>query len=396
MAPMAWTLRPARLIAVLVLLVAAGGASLAVPYVRAASLFVRVANLGGRVEALADRSARTITLQPPRTIPTRHGDVPAQFYEPDGAVTRTAILIPGIHSFGIREPRLMALSRDLAGSGVRVITVALPDLTQYRITPAATDVIEDAVTWVTGQPALAPDGRVGIVGISFAGGLSIVAAGRAGIRGKLAYVVSFGGHADLPRVMRYLATGEEASVRGIVTHPPHDYGVAVILYSLADRGVVPAEQVQPLREGVSTFLLASQLTLVDMAQANAMFAKARDMAKALPEPAATYMTYVNDRNVTKLGPVLAPQLGALGADDPALSPARAPRAPAAPIFLLHGREDTVIPAVESAVLADHLRDRKVDVTLLLSDLITHAEVDKTSAASETWRLVSFWAGILKR
>jgi hypothetical protein len=38
------------------------------------------------------------------------------------------------------------------------------------------------------------------------------------------------------------------------------------------------------------------------------------MARALPEPAGTYMTYVNDRNVKQLGPVLVPFLHALGAD----------------------------------------------------------------------------------
>ena len=82
-------------------------------------------------------------------------------------------------------------------------------------------------------------------------------------------------------------------------------------------------QVEPLREGVRTFLLASQLTLVDMKQADATFARARDMAAALPEPSATLLNYVNDRNVEKLGPALVPYLVRLGADSPAASPERA-------------------------------------------------------------------------
>ena len=246
--------------------------------------------------------------------------MPVQFYEPAGDVRRTVLIIPGIHAMGINEPRLKTLAADLAGSGVRAVTMALPDLTMYRITPRATDTIEDAVAWLAGQHDLAPDGRVGVLGVSFSGGLAIAAAGRDGIRDKLAYVVSFGGHGDLPRVMRYLATGEEAAVDGVAVHPPHDYGVAVILYGLADRGVVPAEQVEPLRDGIRTFLVASQLTLVSTEQANAKFAEAREKATHLPEPARTYLTYVNDRNVAKLGPALEPFLDALGATDPALSP----------------------------------------------------------------------------
>jgi hypothetical protein len=376
--------------------VAAVLAYLSVPYVRAASLFVRVAHLGGRVEAFAATQARTVIVLPPHMVPVRGGVVAAQFYRPDGRISRSALLIPGIHSMGINEPRLTALAKDLAGSGVMVMTLALPDLQHYQLTTQSTDVIEDAVGWMTSRSDLASDGRIGLIGISFAGGMSVVAAGRPSIRDKLAYVVSFGGHADLPRVLHYLATGEEITLPGVKTVPPHDYGVAVILYQFADQGIVPAEQVAPLRKGIETFLYASQLTLVDMNQANATFEKAREYAKTLPEPARTYMTYVNDRNVKKLGPALVPFLNASGVDTPTLSADRSPSVPSAPVFLLHGSEDSVIPTTESVLLADYLRSHGVEVHLLISELITHAEVDRTAAAADTWRLISFWANVLKR
>ena len=378
------------------LLIGAAATYLAAPYARAASLFVRAAHPGGRVERAASMYAYAVSVGTRHTVPTRYGDVAAQFYRPSGAISRSVLLVPGIHSMGIDEPRLTALASDLAGSGVLVMTMALPDLQRYRITPRATDVIEDAVTWMSRRPDLAPDGKIGIIGISFAGGLAIVAAGRPAVRDRVSFVLAFGGHGDLPRVMRYLATGEEVHVPGVNTHPPHDYGVAVILYGLADRGVVPADQVGALRTGIETFLYASQLTLRDMTEANATFQKARDYAKTLPEPAETFMTYVNTRNVQKLGPALVPYLGALGADSPALSADRAPAVPTAPVFLLHGSGDTVIPAAESVLLGDYLRGKGVNVHVLLSDLITHAEIDRTAAAAETWKLVSFWADVLER
>jgi len=232
-----------------------------------------------------------------------------------------------------------------------------------------------------------------MIGISFAGGLSIVAAGRPAIRDKVAYVVSFGGHGDLGRVLHYLATGEAVHAPGVKTIPPHDYGVAVILYAAADR-MVPPEQVMPLRAGIGTFLLASQLTLVDMKQANATFAKAREMVKDLPEPSATYLKYVNERNVKALGPLLVPHLGLQA--DPAASPERASSVPSAPVFLLHGDEDTVIPAAESVVLGNYLRSKGVQVRVLLSPIITHAELDRTAAATEGWKIVAFWGDILGR
>jgi len=370
-------------------------ASVGTLYVRAASLVVRAAGLGGRMEALAHRQARAVTAHARHVVPTRYGEVAGRLYTPAGGAARSVLLIPGIHSMGIEEPRLTALADDLAGAGLNVMTMALPDLQTYRITPRATDVIEDAVSWMAVRQDLTPDGLVGIVGISFAGGLSISAASRSSIRDRVAFVLSFGGHGDLPRVMRYLTTGEAPQVPGVETHPPHDYGVAVILYGLADRGVVPIDQVAALRQGVETFLLASQLTLVSMDQANAMFAKAREMAAILPEPSRTYMGYVNDRAVDKLGPVLVPHLQQLGADDPALSPQRLERPPLAPLYLLHGNDDTVIPAAESAVLGEALRGKGANVHVLLSGLITHAEVNRAATAMDAWKLVSFWAQVLR-
>ena len=377
----------------IVLAIIAALAYAAVPYVRAAALFARVGHVGGRAEALAVAASRTVTVRPRHIVPTRQGEVSAQFYMPGGTVRRAVLLVPGMHSMGIDEPRLTALARDLAGSGIAVMAMALPDLMGYQITARSADVIEDAVGWMAAQPRLAPDGRVGMVGISFAGGLSLVAAGRPSIRDKVAYVVSFGGHGDLGRVLRYLATGEAVQVPGLNTIPPHDYGVAVILYAGADR-VVPPEQVAGLRDGIRTFLLASQLTMVNMDQANAMFAKARGMEAPLPEPSKTYLTWVNERNVKEMGPLLAPHIGLEA--DPAASPERAPDVPAAPVFLLHGDEDTVIPAADAVVLANSLRARGAAVRLLLSRIITHAELDRSAATAESWEMVSFWADILKR
>ena len=100
------------------------------------------------------------------------------------------------------------------------------------------------------------------------------------------------------------------------------------------------------------------------------------------------MHYVNTRDVVHLGPILLPHVAALG-DDPTLSPDARP-APAAPVYLLHGTDDNVIPAIESYLLADTLRARGVTVDQLATPLITHAEVDKSAGARAMWRLVSFW------
>jgi len=367
-------------------------------YGRGLSLVARAAHLGGWMERVAVSSSHAWHAEPATTIPTRHGPIPARLYRPEGTIHRTAILTPGVHAMGIEEPRLKGLAGDLAASGVAVMTIALPDLTRYRFTPESVDEIEDAAAWLAANHALAPDGSVGLMGISFAGGLSMVAAGRPSIRDKVAYVFSFGGHGDLPRVLRYLCSGIEPLPPGAPasTPPhfraPHDYGVAVILLGIADR-MVPPEQVDALRRGIETYLTASQLTLVDMTKARAVYDESVQIATTLPEPSKTLMTLVNTRDTKALGARLLPVLEHIDAYPDSMSPERSPL-PKGPVYLLHGTEDTVIPSVETLLVARHLEDAHVDVHALLSGLITHAEVDKTAAASETFKLVRFWGALL--
>ena len=77
----------------------------------------------------------------------------------------------------------------------------------------------------------------------------------------------------------------------------------------------------------------------------------------------------------------------------AQAPARSPF-PHGPVYLLHGTDDNVVPAIESTLLARDLSARGVPVHVLLTPLITHAEVDRTSSAAAVWRLIHFWSKML--
>jgi dienelactone hydrolase len=356
-------------------------------YLRAAAFVVQASGMQGYVRKAA--AVETGEFDERRlTIPWRGGQLRARLYIPRGASDRAMVLVPGVHAAGVDEPRLVQFARDLASVRHTVLTTELTDLTQYRITPRTTDMIEDAALWLSGQRELARDGRVGMMGISFAGGLSIIAASREPLRDRVAFVMSFGGHGDLPRTLRYLCTGVQPDGS---TRPPHDYGVVIILLSVADR-VVPPDQVEPLRHVILTYLEASRLDLVDKNESWNTFQRARAMTASLPEPSKTLMGYVNERDVTHLGPILLPHVTTLG-DDRELSPATQ-AAPKAPVYLLHGTDDNVIPAIESFLLADALRERRVEVHQLATPLITHAEVDRSATASAMLKLVGFWAGVL--
>lgn len=358
------------------------------PYVRGASLVIRAADVHGWSRSAADLTTQRVDHQD-ITIPTRFGPIPGREYRPARHATRAVVLTTGVHALGIVEPRLVRLARELSASGVVVITPELPGLKRYQLTPESTDLIEDCGLWLAGRSDLASLGRPGLMGISFSGGLSVVAAGRPALRNRLSYVFSFGGHADLPRVLQFLATGAGPE------RQPHDYGVAVLLLNAVAQidGIVPPGQVAPLQRAIETFLRASRLTVIAQREADREFEHARQLERALPEPAATLMRHVNDRDVHALGPRLRPYLPRLGTD-PALSPERSP-APSARVYLLHGQEDSIIPAAESRHLARYL-EGKAPVDLLVSGLLVHAEAGDHASVVDGWKLVAFWSRLLKR
>jgi dienelactone hydrolase len=317
-------------------------------------------------------------------IPARHGALAARAYMPEGGSDKTVLVVPGVHAGGVDEPRLDRLARRLAAAGAVVVTTPLPELRAYRITPASTDAIEDAALWLMSQRDLAPTGRIGLLGVSFSGGLAMVAAGRESIRDRLTTVISLGGHGDLPRTMRYLSTGLAHDGQ---SRRPHEYAVAVVLLAALPR-LVPANQVAGLDRALVTYLDAAGATRWDPEKANRLLAEARRLGAALDEPAATIFRAIDARDVATIGNRLLPYLEEMGGH-PALSPERSPL-PIVPVFLVHGAADNVIHPSETTRLTAVLEREAITVHSLLTPLVTHADLDTSVTVPDVWRLVLIW------
>lgn len=371
---------------VAILIAALASAALLRPYAESAAFLMDLAGMQQWSRALLPGDPQPVGWRD-LSIPTRHGPLAARLYTPDDAAPDAPVfvIVPGIHRGGVDEPRLHLFSRRFAATGAVVLSVPLPDLREYRVTLRATDQIEDAARWASDDAAIGRGQPIGLGGVSFAGGLALVAAGRPSLADRLSMVVSFGGYGDLPRVLRFLCTGvlPDGTARS-----PHDYGVAIVLLEVAP-AMVPDDQVEPLRRGILTFLEGSLHDLSDKPRAAALFQDARAQAAGLPEPARTLLGWVNDRDVARLGPAVLPHVDDL-AGAPALSPERSPAA-TAPVFLLHGREDTVIPSAETPLVAAYLRQQgNPAVRALLTPLVSHADLTADAPAADAWRLVRFW------
>jgi len=378
--------RRARVLRLLIVAGALGAAVywFAAPHIRSAALLLDLTGAAPRIRAWLPVSRHDVSSEDV-TVPTRTMSIGARVYRPVRARGPALLIFPGVHGGGVDEPRLVSMARQLAAAGGTVITVPLPDLRAYRLTVRSVDMIEDAIVWAS--RTFGTDGRIGVAGISFAGGLTLVAAGRPGVSDRLTSVFALGAHADLPRVLRYLC-GEGVPA---TLPPPHDYGVVLFLRESLTH-VVPAEQIAPLDHALVTFLDASSAEGMNPARAKQLFEGARAEEAALPEPSHTLMRAVNARDVRTLGRALGSFAEEVGGA-PELSPARSP-ATRARVFLLHGTADSVIPSTETLALQAYLTARgNPPVQVLLTPLVTHADARADVPLGDTWRLIRFWTGL---
>jgi dienelactone hydrolase len=357
------------------------------PYVTSAALLLDLAGSDGWARRLLPVRLEPVAIEDV-SVPTRHGDVSARLYRPASGGARRVAVFPGVHAGGVDEPRLAALTQRMAAAGAIVLSVPLPDLRAFRITAASTDVIEDVLLWMSGRPDLSRDGRVGAIGVSFSGGLLVVAAGRPALRDKLTAAVSLGGHADLPRVLRYVCTGRLSDG---TARAPHDYGLAVMLRAALPRLVAP-EDLDAADRVLLMFLEASSMASIDPAGAVALWNDAAALVPSLAEPARTLLRLVNERDTVALGSRLLPHVDAIGADA-ALSPERSPPT-AARVLAIHGRDDNVIPSEETPRLAAYLAAHgNADVQWLLTPVVSHATLETDVSLPDAWRLVRFWTTV---
>jgi len=177
------------------LLAIVAGLALAGPgwtHVRATSLLLRVQNPkhpGKLAELTAHPFEEVLT-----DVPTPSGPIRARLYIPkDRPHAPGVVLVHGIHHLGIEEPRLVAFARALSSSGIRVLTPEISSLADYRVEGSAVDLIGYSARTLSASVGQ----KVGIMGLSFAGGLSLLTAADPKFEPCIRFVVSIGAHDDL-------------------------------------------------------------------------------------------------------------------------------------------------------------------------------------------------------
>jgi pimeloyl-ACP methyl ester carboxylesterase len=243
-------------------------------------------------------------------------------------------------------------------------------LADYTIEPSAITIIGESVQRLSEHTGTQ---RVGLMGLSFAGGLALTAASDPRYSSYIAYTVAVGAHDDLGRVLRFFANDEIQTVSGdTVRMKAHEYGLLVAAYSHIADFFQPEDQ--PIaREALRNLLYedveaskaaASKLSADGMETMNLLYAQSKG----------------------SVGPVILDRLPLYESELELVSPHGKLAGITAPVYLLHGAGDNVIPPSETEWLASEIPPSYLAQSLI-SPAISHVEVGGQPTIEDKARLL---------
>jgi hypothetical protein len=312
-----------------------------------------------------------------RTIPAA-APLTARFYYPVGDDhAPMVIVLHGVHHLGIEEPRLVAFATALSSHGLLAVTPELTDLADYRITPEAILSIGECAHFVrqsSGRPAT-------IIGLSFAGGLALMAAAQPRWRDDIGLIVAVGAYDDLQRVLEYYATNIVTWPSGKTTVlPAHEYGPLIAVYDY------PAEFFSARDVPVARTALR-YLLWEDRARAEAE-------AKRLSPQGAQFMELLFQHHIDVLSPVLLPGVRRYHDVLAALSPHGHLAGLRASVYLLHGAADNIVPASETEYLERDLPPHCLRAALI-TPVFSHLGLNTSPTLLDQLKLVHFMSDLLQ-
>ncbi len=131
----------------------------------------------------------------------------ADVYRPPGDGIHAGILLNhGVAAGGRSDPRLVNFADALARAGFVALVPEFTNLKEFRVRLSDVDEIIGSFEYLESLPRV-DSSRVGLFGFSYAGGLSILAAGDPRIADRTRFCFSLGGYRDLESVVTFMTTG---------------------------------------------------------------------------------------------------------------------------------------------------------------------------------------------
>jgi acetyl esterase/lipase len=312
------------------------------------------------------------------TLDTESGPVRARMYEPENAASAPALIVlHGVHHLGIDEPRLMSFAAAMATCGIRVLTPELPDIKDYHVDSTSIKTIGESTQWFARKTG----GPVGVMGLSFSGGLALVAAADPLYHKDFKFVFAVGSQDSMGRVAQYYRTGEDARPNGTTELlPAHEYGPLVLEYEYVE-DFVPKTDIPPIRAVLRAHLYEDK------------GAEAAAEARLTPSQAIAAKQLM-DVSSPKTRALIADAITKHAVELNGLSPSSHLATMTTPVYLLHGQADNIIPSAETLWMASELPSVTLQAALV-SPVISHIDFEGTKPSLiDQWRLIHFFALVM--
>lgn len=267
---------------------------------------------------------------------TYQGDL----YTLDNGVKAGLVLVPGATTAGKDDSRLVAFANTLARSHFAVLVPDLPEVRQLRVRPEDAKFIADAAQYMSTRPDLAPGGRLGIAGLSYALGPGILAACDPAVRDKVRFVMGIGGYYDLEKVVTFFLTGWFQDPAGAWRQmEPSAYGKWAFIRSNAPR-FGNASDAAVLQELADRRFNDPQSAIDDLT------------AKLQTPEAKAFVELITNTDPAKVPTLLAGMPAPVRADLDGLNLAKRDLSGfRAHLILVHGYDDNLVPYSQSVELA---------------------------------------------
>ncbi len=350
---------------------------IAYPYIRASALVLQVANPHDR--SLIVRIGAHEVTNNYFEFQSTAGKIRARTFRPIGVADPPGmVIVHGVHELGIQEPRLMAFANAMASNGILVLTPEVESLKDYRVTPDGIAVIGESAKLLSTQTGH----RVGLMGLSFAGGLALQAAADDHYADSIAFVFAVGAHDDLPRVALFFATDQIEAPNGTLTHmQAHEYGPLVLVYAHPEDFFPAAES--------ATAAHVIQLDLYGKGQ------EAAAEAAKLPAGSQALLQSLLKHDLSVIRQPLLDSSAHRAVEMETVSPHGKLANLRVPVLLLHGAGDNVIPPTETQWLASEIPAKELKA-VLISKAVSHVEMEGGISWRDRAALINFIAKVLKQ
>jgi pimeloyl-ACP methyl ester carboxylesterase len=275
---------------------------------------------------------------PHRTV--QHAGISMDIYGDSGS---PMLIVHGVNPTGKDSPDLVRISQALGQSGFQIFVPDLVGMKQQRLHPEEAEHIKSAFQYIGKDAAIAC--------FSYGCGPAMIAAAHAEIREHVRFAVAFGGYFDIREAFEFVVTGPESPVAYLKwvylaanSDVIADAGDRTKLQSFAFEHRWDGVRAMPLEASLAENLSPEGRSLLDIfTAANGEDFRAR--LKAGPEGLHNRLD--------------------------ALSPSFFVDRIKAPLILIHGINDPVIPAQQSIEFAEAARAKGLDYRLTLLRMYGH-------------------------